>query len=199
MFLCSKDLVLTKENVKDTGAMKELSQFPRSVLVLFSRYPLYLQAFPGGFPLLYEWTCGFYHFHWYSLNCGFAFLIVIEYSLCLVTGLQEIPPLPTKRHAIVHAVWTNSNWRTVWNMIVIACCSVYRLNTPFCWNCNLINSLRNKFDISKSRATQPENKTKITFLKTPANTSCCMLFKYCIQNLIFHEHGDTPTNQIQGL
>lgn len=51
-------------------------------------------------------TCGFYHFHWYSLTCGFAFLRVIEYSLCLVTDLQEISPHLTNRHAIVHAAWT---------------------------------------------------------------------------------------------
>lgn len=47
----------------------------------------------------------------------------------------------------------------------------------------LINSFKNKFDISKSRTTQPENKTKITFLKTPANTSCRMLVEILYSKL----------------
>ena len=51
-----KRLVLTKENVKDTGYIKGLSQLTRSILVHVSCYPLYLHVFPGGFPLLYAWT-----------------------------------------------------------------------------------------------------------------------------------------------
>lgn len=137
-----------------------LCEFSCSVLLHFCDYPLHLKDWLG----VTQWkknsqvffrfmhgTCGYYHFHSYSLTCrcGFAFLIVFEYSLCIVTGLQGISLLLTNRPSMVLTARTNSNWRTVWNIIIIACCSVHLLHISFCWKRHLMDSPKNIFGISK--------------------------------------------------